>query len=108
MLPVILQAPQSILELQESFATFSCSATGIPPPTISWTFTNADGQTNTLASTRSNQSSGIVVDELDLVNVTEIDLGMYSCVAANIFTSVNSSTATLVFQSSKSSCMNTL
>jgi len=99
-LPVIVQAPQSIPELQGSDVTFSCSATGIPLPTILWTFTNGDSQTSTLASTRHYQSNGSIIAELYLINVTADNFGTYSCVALNIF-AVDSYSVTLVLQSSK-------
>lgn len=78
----------------------SCSATGIPLPTILWTFTDGDSQTTSLRSTGTNQTNGSVIDELYLVNVTGNNFGTYSCVALNIF-AVDSTSATLVLQSSK-------
>ena len=100
MIPKILQGPQSISELQGTDATFNCSASGIPPPTILWTFTNNDNEVTTLSSTRNYKDSENVMGELDLLGVTKDDFGTFSCVAVNIF-DTDAEAATLVLKSSK-------
>lgn len=99
-IPKITKGPQSISDLQETDANFSCSADGIPPPTILWTFTSNENSVTTLGSTK-NYNSGIhVTGELDLLNVTENNFGTYSCVAVNRF-DTDTKVATLVLKSSK-------
>ena len=99
--PKVLQGPQSISELQGTIANFNCSAYGIPPPNILWTFTNDSNEATALKSTRDGEESENVVGELDLFDVTEENFGTYSCVAVNIFGADTSSAATLVLKSSK-------
>ena len=100
MIPIILQSPESLSEIQGSNVTLTCSATGFPLPTLLWTFTNGASDTVNLASTRIMSLDGRIVNELDLVNVIEEHVGTYSCLAINIF-DVASSSATLVLQSGK-------
>ena len=84
MVPTISQGPQSISDMQGTDARFSCFASGIPPPTILWTFTNNKNEATALSSTRSDQATGNATGELDLLDVTEENFGTYSCVAVNI------------------------
>ena len=100
MIPKILQGPHSISKLQGTDANFNCSASGIPPPTILWTFTNNDNEVTPLTSIRNNKASENVTSEVDLFDVTEDDFGTYSCIALNIFDTV-AEVATLVVKSSK-------
>ena len=100
MIPKILHGPQSISELQGTVANFNCLSSGIPPPTILWTFTNNNNEVTTFSSNRNNKTSENVMGELDLFDVTEDDFGTYSCVAVNIF-DTDTKTATLVLKSSK-------
>ena len=100
MIPKILQGPQSISELQGRVTSFNCSASGIPPPTILWTFTNNDNEVTAFSSTRNNKASENVMSEVDLFDVTEDNFGTYSCIALNIFDTV-AEVATLVVKSSK-------
>ena len=101
MIPKILQGPQSISEMQGTDAYFNCSASGIPPPTILWTFTNNNNEVTPIISTRNNKASENVTGaELYLLDVTEDNFGTYSCIALNIFDTV-AEVATLVVKSSK-------
>ena len=100
MVPKILQGPQSISELQGTVANFNCSASGIPPPTILWTFTNNNNEVTALNSTRNYKDSENVMGELDLLGVTKDNFGTYSCIAVNIF-DTDAEAATLVVKSSK-------
>ena len=100
-IPKVLQEPQSISELDGTTANFNCSAYGIPPPNILWTFTNDSNEATAFVSTRDSIASENVVGELDLFDVTEENFGIYSCVAVNIFGTDTSNAATLVLKSSK-------
>lgn len=100
MVPTISQGPQSISDMQGTDARFSCFASGIPPPTILWTFTNNKNEATALSSTRSDQATGNATGELDLLDVTEENFGTYSCVAVNIF-DTDTKAATLILRSGK-------
>jgi len=99
-MPKITQGPQSISDIQGRDVNFSCSANGIPPPNILWTFTNNDNIVTTIGSTRHYDGNLNATGELDLMDVTEDKFGTYSCVAVNIF-DTDTETATLVLKSSK-------
>ena len=76
--------------------TFECSATGIPPPTITW-LRNGMELNNTTNShvtvddpmemdfTRDNDGEivSVVTLTLNLINTTDDDSGTYTCVATN-------------------------
>ena len=95
MAPVIVQSPQSISQLEEPVANFECSATGIPLPTIMWSFNDiTNGVVESLDSTSVVFGSRDVTAELHLSDVTDNQFGTYSCVATNMFNS-DSAAATL-------------
>ena len=98
--PTITQGPQSISYLQGRDANFSCSANGIPSPTILWTFTNNSNVATTHRSDRNYYSGINVTGELDLLDVAEDDFGTYTCIAVNIF-DTDTKVATLVLKSGK-------
>ena len=63
-------------------ATFLCRFAGNPPPVIIWYFKRANERAVLLArnSSRYIQSH----DELDVVNVSEADNGVFTCVGENV------------------------
>ena len=76
--------------------TFECSATSIPPPTITWlrngmelnNMTNSRvtvGDPMEMDFTRDNdgETVSIVTRTLNLMNTTNGDSGMYTCMATN-------------------------
>ena len=76
--------------------TFECSATGIPPPTITWLrngmelndTTNSrvtvdDPMEMDLPRDNDGETVSIVTRTLNLINTTDDDSGMYTCMATN-------------------------
>jgi len=83
--PVIIQAPQNVSQLQKSAVKFNCAANGYPAPVIMWNFTNLNSVVTVLDSTTNTSNSNSTTAELDLMNVTVNNFGNYSCVAVNEF-----------------------
>ena len=76
--------------------TFECSATGIPPPTITWLRNGMElndttdsrvtvGNPMEIDFTRDNvgETVSMVTRTLNLMNTTDGDSGMYTCMASN-------------------------
>ena len=73
--------------------TFECSATGIPPPTITWLRNGMEltdsrvtiGNPVEMDFTRANdgETVSMVTHTLNLINTTDGDSGMYTCMASN-------------------------
>ena len=67
--------------------TITCEATGIPLPTIVWTFNGrvlmSGGNVNTTATTIENGDMSAVTETLTIMNVLRNLTGMYTCSARN-------------------------
>jgi len=74
-------------------ATLTCTATGIPLPTITWM--NQDGNTAGVASDMI-ASANTIMSILNFSNLQVNDFGNYDCMANNIF---NDDTATALLGS---------
>ena len=81
---------------ERDIVTFECSATGIPPPTITWLRNGMElnnmtdprvtvGYSMEMDFTRDNdgETVSMVTRTLNLINTTDDDSGTYTCVAAN-------------------------
>ena len=99
--PTIYQQLQNQVALQPNTATFTCSANGLPQPTISW-LRLSNGQSLTI--TESSKYS-IVTKPVGIQNVTSIltvsntstdDAVTFTCNATNLAGSANSSSALTV------------
>ena len=80
--------------------TITCTATGVPVPTINWT--RADGITDTRYVMEDTSSSMIVNDvyqvtrNLTIMNVVSTDSGVYTCTASNVVDTVQSNVTVTV------------
>ena len=68
---------------------FTCTATGIPLPTISWS-SDTGGDITTIAQTMSNMTT--IYSEINITNVQMDDFTTYTCTAENQFVSVTAAT----------------
>ena len=82
----ITQAPMETTQLLGHNVTFSCTATGIPLPNITWSSDNDDV---TIYTTVLDDST--IFSEISLVSITVEDFVNYTCSAMNIFNTVNES-----------------
>ena len=71
--------------------TFSCIASGVPEPSLSWTINGT--AINATANPRISLSPDS--KQLTLTNVNRIDRGEYRCVASNKVDNVSALVATL-------------
>ena len=102
-IPVILTPGENIvITVDQSTSTmFNCSATGTPPPTISWVRVYANGTTEELSGGRyvlldpvqddqyiSENTGTVRVSRvnhtLDLLTTFDSDSGTYRCIASNV------------------------
>ena len=83
--PTIQSKPVSTTVLEGNSVTFNCSATGVPPPRISWEFTSSGNAPLELTSTSSSSSQFMTRSTLVLSNVSNNDSyeGMQTCLADN-------------------------
>lgn len=77
-----------------SNVTFTCIASGVPEPSLSWTING------TAINPTANSRIGSTADgqQLTVTNVKRTDSGEYRCVASNNVTTVTSNAATLTVQ----------
>lgn len=89
--PEFMTTPKSQTTNEESNVTFSCVATGVPVPSLSWTINGI--AKNVTANPRISLSPDS--KQLTVTNVNRIDRGEYRCVASNEVDNVTSLVATL-------------
>ena len=75
--------------------TIICEATGIPLPTIVWTFSGrvlmSGGNVNITTATIENGDMSVVTETLTIMNVLRNFTGVYECSASNSVSSDTSS-----------------
>ena len=89
--PEFMTTPKSKTTNDGSNVTFSCVATGVPVPSLSWTINGI--AINPTANPRITLSADS--KQLTVTNVSRIDSGEYRCVASNKVDNVTSLVATL-------------
>ena len=82
MVPTITQAPMDVSGMLGSNVMFTCTATGIPLPDITW----MDEDGNIVTTTRDMIIDGTVIRSiLTLSNLQDEDFDDYTCTATNMF-----------------------
>ena len=89
--PEFMTTAKSQTTNEGSNVTFSCVATGVPVPSLSWTINGI--AINPTANPRITLSADS--KQLTVTNVNRIDSGEYRCVASNKVDNVTSLVATL-------------
>ena len=86
MVPVITQGPVNMSGELGGSVVFTCTATGIPLPDITW----MDEDSN-IVTTTSNMiiDSTVIQSTLTLSNLQDEDFDNYTCTATNMFGSEN-------------------
>ena len=87
-------SPEVSYQIQDegTIASFTCQATGEPPPTISWYFNGtllANGIKHTISETSVNTTT--INSILTIMSVESSDVGTYTCNATNVVSSDTSS-----------------
>lgn len=79
--PKFLKTPQDMMLSVGGTARLECSATGYPPPQISW---QKDGGGDDFPAARERRIHVMPTDDVFfIVNVKAVDSGLYSCTAHN-------------------------
>ena len=83
--PIITQGPVDTAGVVGGSVTFTCTATGIILPTITWT----DEDDNMLTTAVLDFNSTFIQSTLTLSNLQDEDFDNYTCTATNMFGSDN-------------------
>ena len=89
-----MEYPKNQTTIEGSNVTFSCVASGVPVPRISWTINGT--AINVTANPRINLTAD--GQQLTVTNVNRTDSGEYRCVASNKVGNVTSMVAKLTVQ----------
>ena len=90
--PVVVESPHDASGMIDDSVVFTCTVTGIPLPTITWS-SDTDGDITTSTETILNMTT--IYSEIIISDVQVDDFINYTCTAENQFGSVNA-TAMLV------------
>ena len=93
--PLIIVLPADQYEINNgSSAVFQCEASAVPPHDVFWTFTNCNGNTESIIDTTLPDTDNYLIKrmrgigagfgELTVLNVQYEDRGTYTCAAMNI------------------------
>ena len=91
--PAIETIPTDLFVAQSTTATFMCSFTGKPVPSIQWK--HVSGNSSTLINTSSKYSITNTIGQfkvtsvLSILNVNTLDIADYVCEASNVFSSIS-------------------
>jgi len=86
-IPVITEGPMDTSGMVGGTAVFTCTATGIPLPTITWM--DQDGNMVDTASSVDIDDGTARQSTLTLSNLQDDDFDNYTCTATNVFGSDN-------------------
>ena len=92
--PELTTTPKSQTTSEGSNVTFSCVASGVPEPSLSWTINGT--AINVTADPRINLTAD--GQQLTVTNVNRTDSGEYICLASNKVGNVTSTAAKLTVQ----------
>ena len=92
--PELTTTPKSQTTSEGSNVTFSCVASGVPEPSLSWTINGT--AINVTANPRINLTAD--GQQLTVTNVNRTDSGEFRCVASNKVGNVTSMAAKLTVQ----------
>ena len=80
--PSIIDGPENRIRREQDDVTFSCFATGDPPPSINWRFNGSILPENNKYSVGDIQD-GRQFGSLTVRNLTYYDRGEYTCIVTN-------------------------
>ena len=85
--------------------TFSCSAEGSPPPSISWQYLGTDpansNPTTLPTGVLEVVNGSLITSEISITFVSYSDFGYYRCVASSNLSDIASDNATLTGENSR-------
>ena len=104
-MPDIVEGPKNQSDVIGSNVTLNCTATGRPPPTITWIKNNSYAvQSNQRVVVASSFDYQKCHSQLLIIGVTKDDEGIYQCFASNSAGEKTSTMALLLIKEGKDIC----